>query len=207
MSSFKVSIAFLDGPVTTIIAKSASIVKHLDHNSNFPKPPVSPTGLQDAVEHLKKMHKKVKSGTGKAAANLDQARADVDDYIRQEAEYVNHTSYYDLDKLLSSGFDKLVEKKMSPVPGKVTKLLLRNGQYIGEVIATIDVVQHCQIAIGRVSTDPSFHRDSTTEVIGSSRNRVYFSSLVRNSRVWISVKCRGTNGDSDWCAAKEILVR
>jgi hypothetical protein len=206
MGVFKVSIAFLEGPVTTLIAKSALIAKRMTNNTNFPVPPISPTGLQNAVDHLKKMQKKVKGVKGKATTSRDEARADVDDYIRQQAAYVNQTSYNDLDKLLSSGFDKVVEE-ISPIPDKVTKLVLRNGQYIGDVIAVIDVVKHCKVAIGRVSTDPSFHPDSTTEVIGSSRNRVYFSALIRNSRVWVSAKCRGKNGDSDWCEAEKILVR
>ena len=207
MSAFKVSMAFLEGPVISIIAKSSLIAKNMTNNTNFPVPPISPTGLQNAVEHLKKMQKRVKGTNGKATANRDEALADLDDYIRQQAAYVNHTSYYDLDKLLSSGFDKLTEEKISPVPGKVTKLSLRNGKRSGEVIALIDLVQHCKIAIGRVSSDPSFHPDSTTEVIGSSRTRVFFSELIRNSQVWISTKCHGNNGDSDWCEAKEILVR
>ena len=207
MSAFKVSIAFLEGPVTTIIAKSEFISKHMTDNTNFPVPPISPAGLQSAVEHLKKMQKKVKGANGKATANLDEARADVDDYIRQQADYINHTSYLDLEKLLSSGFDNLVVEKTIPIPSKVTKLSLRNGRYCGEVIALIDYVQHCNVAIGRVSTDPSFHPDSTTEIIGSSRNRVYFSALIRNSHVWISAKCHGNNGDSDWCEAKEIVVK
>ena len=106
MSACKVSLAFLDGSITEVITKSTAIAKSMTNNTNFPVPPVSPAGLQNAVNHLKEMQKKVKGGNGKAAANLNEALADVDDFIRQEAEYVNHASYYDLEKLRSSGFDE-----------------------------------------------------------------------------------------------------
>jgi len=176
-------------------------------NVNFPIPPISPPGLQTAIEHLKKMQGKVKGGNGKDSAHRDEALADVDDYIRQEAEYVNHTSCYDLDKLLSSGFELHHEEKQTPIPAKTTKLALRNGKRPGEVIAAIDLVQHCKVAIGRISIDPDFPTSSTTEVIGSSRTRIVFSALVRGTHLWISVKCRGANGDSGWSHAEEITVR
>jgi len=207
MSTFKVSIAFLEGPVPGIISKCSHIAKCMKGNTNFPIPPVSPAGLQTAVDHLKKMQAKVKGVNGKNSANRDEALADVDDYIRQEAEYVNHTSSYDLEKLLSSGFELLHEEKQTPVPDKATKIELRNGKRPGEVIAAIDLVQHCKVAIGRVSTDADFPDASTTEVIGSSRSRIVFSSLIRGTQIWVAVKCRGTNGDSNWSAAEEIMVR
>jgi len=176
-------------------------------NKNFPVPPVSPTGLQTAVDYLKKMQSKAKGGNGKDNSRRDEALADVDDYIRQEAEYVNRACNYDLEKLLSSGFEMLKEEKpVNPLPCIATRLTLRNGKRSGEVIAGIDMVQHCRIAIGRISHDPEFTSDST-EVIGTSRTRVFFSSLLRDSQMWVSVKCRGVHGDSDWCPSVQILVR
>jgi len=207
MSTFKVSIAFLEGPVPAIITKCHHIAKCMTANTNFPIPPVSPTGLQTAVEHLKKMQGKVKGGNGKDSALRDEALADVDDYIRQQAEYVNHTSSYDLDKLLSSGFEMHHEEKKTPFPAMANTLELRNGKRPGELIATIDMIQYCKVAIGRISTSADFPSSSTTEVIGSSRTRVVFTSMIRGTDVWVSVKCRGSNGDSDWSAAKEIRVR
>jgi hypothetical protein len=207
MSTFKVSIDFLEGPVPGIISKSMHIAKCMSGNANFPIPPVSPVGLQTAIEHLKKMQGKVKGGNGKDSAHRDEALADVDDYIRQEAEYVNHTSSYDLDKLLSSGFELLHEQKHTPVPDRPIKVALRNGKRPGEVIAGIDLVQHCKVAIGRISMDADFPSSSTTEVIGTSRTRVVFSALIRGTHVWIAVKCRGTNGDSKWSTVEEITIR
>jgi len=207
MSSFKVSVAFLEGTVATIVAKSTHIARSMKSNTNFPVPPVSPEGLKGAADHLKEMQGKVKAGNYKDEMNRDEALADVDDFIRQQAEYINHACNYDLDKLTSSGFDLHKEEKVTSLPAKVTSLTIRNGRRPGEVIALTDLVQHCTVAIGRFSTDPDFGAAYTSEVVGSSRTRVLFSALPRGAHLWISVKCRGLNGDSEWCAAQEINVK
>ncbi len=115
MSAFKVSMAFLEGPVSTIISKSSHIAKSLKKNLNFPYPPITPEGMDTAIDHLKQMENLAKRGGEKAKANRDEALADVDDYIRQHAAYVNHAASYDLEKLKSSGFDMLVEEKKAVV--------------------------------------------------------------------------------------------
>lgn len=208
MSALKVSLTFLDGPPSLIITKCTHIARCMTGNTNFPIPPVSPSGLQTAVDYLKKMQGKVKGGNGKDSSRRDAALADVDDYIRQEAEYVNRACNYDMEKLLSSGFEMLQEQKpVSPMPAIATRLTLRNGKRPGEVIAGIDMIQHCRIAIGRISADPEYPSSTTSEVDGTSRTRVFFSALPSDSQMWVSVKCRGAHGDSDWGPSVNILVR
>jgi hypothetical protein len=104
MSSIKVSVQFLDGPDSAIIKKSMRIVKSLTKNPIFRLCPVSPEGIQTAVEHLSDMHKKAKKGGKQNVENLNEARGDVDNYIRQTADYINARSLQK-EELETSGFD------------------------------------------------------------------------------------------------------
>jgi Holliday junction resolvase RusA-like endonuclease len=50
------------------------------------------------------MFKKAKNGSKQNVENLDEARADVDNYIRQTADYINGRSLLK-EELETSGFD------------------------------------------------------------------------------------------------------
>lgn len=117
MAAFKVSLAFLDGSVSSIIAKSSHIATCLKNNPNYKLSPVSSEGLSVAVDELKQLEKKAKSGKKADIEKRDTALADVNDYILQIAEYVNYDSRHDMEILLSSGFDFNGEfhKKSEPV--------------------------------------------------------------------------------------------
>ena len=105
MSSLKVSLSFLDGPVSTIIAKCRQIATSMTTNKNFPVPPISPAGLQSSVDELKLMESKAKAGRLQDIKNRDVALADLNDFILQNAAYVEQASRNNLEILLSSGFD------------------------------------------------------------------------------------------------------
>jgi hypothetical protein len=112
MAAFKVSLAFLEGPVHTVISKSEYIAKCMDQNTNFPSPPITAGGVKTAVDHLKEMEAKTHKGGRKDLQNRDIALADLDDFIRQNAKYINRLAYYDNDKLLSSGYDSTPQNEI-----------------------------------------------------------------------------------------------
>ncbi|MBA2422340.1 MAG: hypothetical protein H0V61_03860 [Chitinophagales bacterium] len=105
MSSLKVSRAFLDGPVANIINQATKVATSMNGNENFPIPPISPGGLQSVVNDLKLMETKAKDNKQQHIINRDVALADVQDFLLQNATYVENASKNDLVILLSSGFE------------------------------------------------------------------------------------------------------
>ncbi|MBA2407331.1 MAG: hypothetical protein H0V65_04995 [Chitinophagales bacterium] len=105
MSSLKVSREFLDGPVAKIINQATKVAESMNGNKNFPIPPISPDGLQSVVNDLKLMETKAKDKKQQHIINRDVALADVQDFLLQNATYVENASKNDLVVLLSSGFE------------------------------------------------------------------------------------------------------
>ncbi len=77
----------------------------MNGNENFPIPPISPEGLQSVVDDLKLMESKAKDNKQQHIVNRDVALADVQDFLLQNATYVENASKNDLVVLLSSGFE------------------------------------------------------------------------------------------------------
>ena len=105
MGALKVSLSFLDGSVDSIIAKCTRIATAMTGNKNFPIPPITPEGLQTSVDELKQMQRRAKGNHPQDISNRDIALADVNDFILQNAAYVEQACKNNLEVLLSSGFD------------------------------------------------------------------------------------------------------
>jgi len=103
MSSLKVSVKFLEGPVDGIVTRGSRIAKSMKGNKIFKTGPVSPEGLEEAINHLSAMDKKSKSGKAGDVAECKVALSDVDDYIRQIADFLNRYSY-GKEELETTGF-------------------------------------------------------------------------------------------------------
>ena len=105
MCALKVSLAFLEGPVDSIISKGTTIATSMNENKYFPVPPISPAGLQSVIDELKLMESKSKAHKLRQISDRDVALADVRDFIEQNASYVENASKNDMGILLSSGFE------------------------------------------------------------------------------------------------------
>ena len=103
MSAVKVSIEFLDGPVSGVIKQCTHIAASMTNNKIFNTGPVSSEGLITAVKHLSLMEKKVKGGRASDVENRNIALGDVDDYIRQLAGFLNRYSF-GREELQTTGF-------------------------------------------------------------------------------------------------------
>ena len=103
MAASKVSLAFLEEPVPTIISKTKHIAEVMVNNDVYKSSPISAQGLKSAVEHLRDMEKKARGGHRHDVENRDIALGDVVDFIQQIADFMNHSS--DPRKLENNGFD------------------------------------------------------------------------------------------------------
>ena len=103
MAALKVSLSFLQEPVLNVIAKTSHIAEVMLDNDLFKPSPISPQGLKTAVDHLRDMEKKARSGRKNDIENRDIALNDVDDFIRQIAAFMNQCT--DKSKLNGNGFD------------------------------------------------------------------------------------------------------
>ncbi|MEO6169064.1 MAG: hypothetical protein ABIO46_09460 [Chitinophagales bacterium] len=105
MCALKVSLAFLEGPVNSIIVHGTKIATSMNENKYFPIPPISPAGLQSVIDALKVTETKAGTNKPRQLSERDSALADVRDFIEQNASYVENASKNDMGILLSSGFE------------------------------------------------------------------------------------------------------
>ena len=117
MAALKVSLSFLDEPVHTIITKAGNLARLMTNNDLYKYSPISADGLKTAVEHLKEMEKKAKSKLAPDIESCRMALGDVDDFVRQIAEFINHSS--DSRKLTDNGFDFTAEVQKINKPLRV----------------------------------------------------------------------------------------
>src|SRR5438105_1806863 len=174
----KCSLAFLQGSIEKILDKTKKIGDQLTLNVLlFTLLPITPAAFLLLVDDLRAKQSRVKNGSHQDKLDRDTSFNAVNDAVHLIAPRVETVSANDPDVMNKSGFDPQKEKHTAPPPATPTGLHMRAGHLTGEAIGDIDLMEHCKIAIGRVSVDPNFPDATTTTVIGNSRHEVIFHNL------------------------------
>lgn len=111
MAALRVSLAFLEESVQTVIKKGGLIAAAMSGNEVYKNSPISAAGLKTALDQLKLLEKKAQNGHSRDMENRDVALEDVVDFIQQIADFINHSS--DPRRLDGQGFEFTTEPQKS----------------------------------------------------------------------------------------------
>ena len=135
MTNYRVSLSFTNLPDSRVDEFAANIVVSLTGNAAFPTPLVPLAALGAAQTAFHDALLAAAQGGTQLTASKNEARAALEDLLRQEASYVQAIALHNLSTLLSSGFEANSTNRTSsalPAPaivgldnGMTTQLIVR----------------------------------------------------------------------------------
>jgi hypothetical protein len=189
--------SFTSLSVFLFIAYMRNVVVKMTGNSNYitPIPPLA--DVTTALDDLETKAVKAQTGTTEDTAIRNVAWDTTADTARTLGSYTQLTAKFDIEKLLSSGFE--AQRGRGPVQPVNMPLNLRVAQgNTGELDlrwvrdgrnSLMFEVQHATAPDGPYTNHPSVTTNKTT-----------IGTLTPGTMIWQRVRANGAGGSSDWTA-------
>ena len=187
--------SFTSLPVFLFIAYMRNVVVKMTGNVNYTTPIPPLADVTTALDDLETKAVKAQTGTTEDTAIRNVAWDGAADIARTLAGYAQLTANFDIEKLLSSGFE--AQRGRGPTQPVNMPLNLRVAQgNTGELDvrwvrdgrnSLMFEVQHATAPDGTYTNHPSV-----------SNSRATIGNLTPGTMIWSRVRSNGAGGSSDW---------
>lgn len=202
--SIRVSNAFVESNIATLVAFSRNVITLMTNNPNFAMPNPALADVTTSIDTLDVANQAALDGGRQAMIARNAARAEALVLMRQLAAYVQSQCQNDLAILSSSGF--LPTKVPAPIgpltaPGTPT---LRQGPNSGTLKARTGKVKGAYAYNWRLAlaSAPTIY----VQTVQTTAARYTFEGLTPGEVYNVQVDALGSVGESDWTPATSHMV-
>lgn len=189
------------------VAKALYIEGKMAGNPDFPTPQPPLADIKTAREKLELAIATALNGGKDATFAKNQAEAELDELLVQEAGYVVSVAGGNEAKILGAGYE--VRKPASPIGPlpKVANLRADLTDQVGEILTDWDPLRGAhEFEVQRNSGDPAVEADWKV-IAFTTKSKFLDKGLVSGSWHWYRVRARGTAGDSPFSDPAKAMAR
>jgi hypothetical protein len=202
--NIRVSNAFTEMDVPSLILFSRNVINALTGNSNYttPNPPLAT--VTAAIDTLDQAQQASLDRGRQAMIARNAAKAELLVLMRQLAAYVQSHCQNDLEILVSSGFVATkTPSPLGPLPAPATPVV-RQGPTSGTLGARTGKVNGAYAYNWRLAlaSDP----ETYLQTVQTTAARVTFEGLTPGQIYGVAVNALGSNGASDWTPSVRRMV-
>jgi len=188
-----------------LIAKAVLIKNQLTGNVHFETPDPPLVALTLSITTFTDGCNAAADGGKEATVLKNVARKELENILRQLGEYVQHASFGNEARILSSGFD--VAKKREPVGPlpQATGLVVDQGINSGEVILECDVIPKAAYYEFEYTALPAIP-SSVWERVSSTKHQVNIQGLTKGVEYIFRVVGNNSDPSRNWSLPVTRLV-
>ncbi len=202
--NIRVSNAFTEVSIPTLIGFSRNVVNSLTGNASYAAPNPALAGVTAAIDKLDAAQQAALDGGRQALIARNAARAELLVAMRQLAAYVQSHCQNDLEILVSSGF--LSTKTPAPIGPLPTPRvpILRQGPVTGTLSARTGKIDGAYAYNWRLAlaSAPTVY----VQTAQTTAARHTFEGLTAGEIYIVQVDALGSVGESDWTAPTSRMV-